>query len=126
MKKSSHKRFSQRQLTEIFCQQLQIPRDEITHHQRIWWINPVDTESLRLNLEGLRVVTRDLAIKPYEFKIETEISNSYLLKLERLFPSMYYLFKREKFIIFEESEAVMLTLYGDLQKYLDTLEESNT
>jgi len=126
VKKSSHKRFSQRQLTEIFCQQLQIPRDEITHHQRIWWINPVDTESLRLNLEGLRVVTRDLAIKPYEFKIETEISNSYLLKLERLFPSMYYLFKREKFIIFEESEAVMLTLYGDLQKYLDTLEESNT
>jgi hypothetical protein len=69
---------------------------------------------------------KDLDLKPYEFRLETEISNAYILKLERVFPSMYYLLKREKFIIFEESEAVTLTLYGDLQKYLDTLEESNT
>ena len=126
MKKSSHKRFTQRQLTEIFCQQINIPSAEISYHRNLWWTNPTDSDSLRLTLDGLRMVIKDLQIKPYEFRIETEISNAYLLKLERVFPSMYYLLKREKLIIFEESEAVMITLYGDLQKYLDALEESST
>ena len=126
MKKSSHKRFSQRQLTEIFCQQIGIPSAETSYHRNLWWINPTDANSLRLSLDGLRMAIKELELKPYEFRLETEISNAYILKLERVFPSMYYLLKREKFIIFEESEAVTLTLYGDLQKYLDTLEESNT
>jgi hypothetical protein len=125
VKKSSHKRFNQRQLTEIFCRQIAVPDAEISYHRNVWWANPTDPDSLRLTMEGLRLVIKDLGIKPYEFLIETEVTNAYLLKLERYFPSMYFLLKREKFIVFEESEAVMLTLQGDLQQYLDNLESQN-
>jgi len=36
---------------------------------------------------------------------------------------MYYLLKRQKIIVFEESEAMMLTLHsGNLKAYLDSIE----
>lgn len=123
MTKSTPKRYTQRQLTKIFCQQADIPVGIVTEMQLRWWKNPTDDNSLRLSLAGLQFVKAVLKLTSYDFVLPEELTNQNLLQLERSFKSMYYLLKREKIIVFEESEALMLTLHGNnLKAYLDNLE----
>lgn len=124
MKKFSLKRYTQRQLTKIFCEQGNIVVALTTDMQRRWWKNPTDDNSLRLSLAGLQFVKAVLKLQSYEFALSEELSNHNLLQLERQFKSMYYLLKRQKIIVFEETEAMMLTLHGNnLKGYLDSLEQ---
>ena len=123
MSKSSHKRYTQRQLTKIFCEQADFPLSVVTDMQRRWWKNPTDDTSLRLSLAGLQFVKAVLKITSYDFVLPDELTNHNLLQLERQFKSMYYLMKRQKIIVFEEEESMMLTLHGNnLKGYLDSLE----
>jgi len=124
--KSFLKRYTQRQLTKIFCHQADIPLSEVTNMQRRWWINPTNDDSLRLSLAGLQFVKARLKIESYEFALPDELTNHNLLQLERLFKGMYYLLKRQKIIVFEEQEAMMVTLHGNnLKQYLDNLETNS-
>jgi len=94
-----------------------------TDMQRQWWKNPTDPASLRLSLAGLQFVKAVLKLQSYEFALSDELTNHNLLQLERQFKGMYYLLKRQKIIVFEEEEAMMLTLHGNnLKSYLDNLE----
>jgi hypothetical protein len=123
--KSSPKRYSQRQLTKIFCQQADIATGLVTDMQHRWWKNPTTDASLRLSLAGLQFVKAVLKLQSYEFALPEELTNHNLLQLERQFKGMYYLLKRQKIIVFEEEEALMLTLHGnDLKAYLDNLEST--
>jgi hypothetical protein len=124
--KSSPKRYTQRQLTKIFVQQGNLPIAETSTFQKLWWMNPTDTDSLRLTLQGLQFVKAILKLQSYEFVLPDELTNHNLLQLERSFKGMYYLLKRQKIIVFEEEEAMMLTLHGsDLKGYLDNLESTS-
>jgi hypothetical protein len=124
--KFSPKRYTQRQLTKIFCDQGSIAIGHTTEMQRRWWKNPTDTDSLRLSLAGLQFVKAVLKIQSYEFALPEELTNHNLLQLERQFKGMYYLLKRQKIIVFEEEEAMMLTLHGnDLKSYLENLESTS-
>jgi hypothetical protein len=99
--------------------------DETTLRQR-WWVNPTDPDSLRLTLYGLQFVKASLELQSYQFTLPTPLNNGQLLQLERVFGGMYYLLKRHKIIVFDESEAIMLTMYaGDLGTYLDSLTVSS-
>jgi hypothetical protein len=123
---SSPKRYTQRQLTKIFIEQADIPLGLTTDMQKRWWKNPTDPNSLRLSLAGLQLVKAVLKLQSYEFPLAEELSNHNLLQLERQFKGMYYLLKREKIIVFEEEEAMMLTLHGsDLKGYLGNLESQS-
>lgn len=123
MTKSSHKRYTQRQLTKIFCQQADIPIGMVTDMQLRWWKNPTDDTSLRLSLAGLQFVKANLKLQSYDFALPQELTNQNLLQLERQFKGMYYLLKREKIIVFEEEEAVWITMHGnDLVSYLNNIE----
>lgn len=123
MTKSSPKSYTQRQLTKIFIQQADLPIGVTTDMQRRWWKNPTDDNSLRLSLAGLQFVKANLKLQSYDFELPEELTNHNLLQLERQFKSMYYLLKRQKIIVFEESEAMMLTLHsGNLKAYLDSIE----
>jgi hypothetical protein len=94
-----------------------------TDMQRRWWKNPTDADSLRLSLAGLQFVKAVLKLASYDFALPAELTNQNLLQLERQFKGMYYLLKREKIIVFEEEEALMLTLHGnDLVSYLNNIE----
>ena len=125
-KSSQNKRYTQRQLTKIFCQQADIPVANVTDMQRRWWKNPTDDNSLRLSLAGLQVVKAVLKLTAYDFALPAELTNQQLLQLERQFKGMYYLLKREKIIVFEEEEAMMIVLHGnDLVSYLDNIETNN-
>jgi hypothetical protein len=124
--KSTPKRYTQRQLTQIFAQQANIPIGQTSDHQRLWWMNPTDNQSLRLSLQGLQFVKSQLKLQSYDFALPEELTNHNLLQLERLFKGMYYLLKRQKIIVFEEEEALMLTLHSNnLKAYLDTLETTS-
>jgi hypothetical protein len=125
VKKSSLKRYTQKQLTKIFIQQANIPIGQTTDMQRRWWINPTDDSSLRLTLAGLQFVKANLKMQSYDFELTEELTNYSLLQLERYLKGPYYLLKRKKIIVFEEEEALMLTLHGnDLKGYLDNLEST--
>ena len=124
--KSSHKRYTQRQLTKIFVEQADFPIGQTTDLQLRWWKNPTDDTSLRLSLAGLQFVKAVLKLQSYEFTLPDDLTNHNLLQLERWFKGMYYLLKRHKIILFEEEEALMLTLHGsDLKTYLDNLESQS-
>ena len=121
----SLKRYTQRQLTKIFVEQAGLPVGQTTDMQKRWWKNPTDANSLRLSLAGLQFVKANLKLQSYDFELPEELTNSQLLQLERQFKSMYYLLKRQKIIVFEESEALMLTLHsGNLKAYLDSIESA--
>ena len=125
-KKSSPKRYGQRQLTKIFCEQAGYATGIVTDMQKHWWKNPTDDNSLRLSLAGLQFVKAILKLTSYDFELTEELTNHQLLQLERQFKGMYYLLKRQKIIVFEEEEALMLTLHGnDLKSYLDNLESTS-
>jgi hypothetical protein len=120
---SSLKSYTQRQLTKIFIEQAGLPVGVTTDMQRRWWKNPTDANSLRLSLAGLQFVKANLRLASYDFELPEELTNQQLLQLERQFKSMYYLLKRQKIIVFEEEEAMMLTLHsGNLKAYLDSIE----
>ena len=120
---NSLKKHTQRQLTKIFCLQADIPSEQITDMQRRWWVNPTDDNSLRLSLAGLQFVKANLKLHGYEFTLDTDLTNYNILQLERLFQGMYYLLRRQKIIMFEEEEAIMMALHGNnLKGYLDSLE----
>ncbi len=126
MSKSTPKRYGQRQLTKIFVKQADIPIGQTSDYQKLWWANPTNDQSLRLILQGLQFVKAQLKLQSYEFDLPEELTNHNLLQLERLFKGMYYLMKRRKMIVFEEEEALMLTLHGsNLKAYLDTLETTS-
>jgi hypothetical protein len=125
--KSSHKRYTQRQLTKIFVEQGNLPIGQTTDMQKRWWKNPTDPNSLRLTLQGLQFVKAVLKLTSYDFELPAELNNQQLLQLERQFKGMYYLLKRQKIIVFEEEEAMMLTLHSnDLALYLDNIESTGS
>lgn len=92
-----------------------------------WWKNPTDVNSLRLSLQGLQLVKAVLKLQSYEFVLSEELTNHNLLQLERYLKGPYYLLKRQKIIVFEEEEAMMLTLHGNnLVSYLDNIESTSS
>jgi hypothetical protein len=124
--KSTPKRYTQRQLTKIFISQAGWPTSNTSEYQKRWWQNPTDPNSLRLTLQGLQVVKANLKLQSYEFALESELTNQHLLQLERYLKGPYYLMKRIKIIVFEEEEALMLTLHGNnIIAYLNNLESSS-
>lgn len=123
MTKSSPKRYTQRQLTEVFLTSSNIPVQQLSTWQRRIWFNPVDNESLRLNLIGYQFLMDNVKLKGYEYTLKSPLSSKNLIQLERYFQGPYYLFQNKKIIVFDETEASMLSLMdGDLRSYLDNLE----
>jgi hypothetical protein len=125
-KSSPDKRYTQNQLTKVFVKLGDIPSATTSEMQMRWWKNPTDPHSLRLSLQGLQLVKAVLKMQSYEFELAEELTNLNLLQLERYLKGPYYLLKRQKIIVFEEEEALMLTLHGNnLKSYLENLESNH-
>jgi hypothetical protein len=119
--KSSHKKYTQLQLTEIFASQS-------NHHpnrlQYIIWNNPKKNDSLRLSMSGYSYVIKDLGYVSYRFELDPPLTNKNLLQLERFFPSMYFILQ-DKFFVFDQEEASMINLIdGNIVAYLNNLEST--
>jgi hypothetical protein len=107
----------------VFLASSNIPVQQLSTWQRRIWFNPVDNESLRLNLVGYQFLMDNVKLKGYEYKLKSPLSSKNLIQLERYFQGPYYLFQNKKIIVFDETEASMLSLMdGDLRSYLENLE----
>jgi hypothetical protein len=121
--KSTLKRYTQRQLTKIFSEQSKRPVADL----KIIWQNSTNDNSLRLSIIGFELLVTELKIKAYYFALDKPLTNKNLIQLERFFPGLYYYWTRtNKFIVFDEQDAMWLELQdNDLAGYLDNL-ETNT
>ena len=123
MTKSSPKRYTQRQLTEVFLTAAEIPLQQLSAWQQRIWFNPIDNQSLRLNMVGYKFLLEKVKIAGYDYKLSSPLSSKNLLQLERYFQGPYFLLQNKKIIVFDEAEASMLSLMdGDLRTYLENLE----
>ena len=92
-------------------------------HSKIWWRNPTNRNSLRLTSLGLKFFVEQCRQPSYSIALDANsIKNKHLLQLERLFTAPYFV-KNTAIVVFNEQDAVMLTLHaGDLNSYLENLQ----
>lgn len=117
------KRYNQDQLSKIFSLQVGKPLAFL----KFLWHNFTDKNSLRFSMQGYQFVVKELKLQTHIFELDKPLTNKNLLQLERFFPGPYYYWSRtNKFIVFDDQDAVWLQLQGsDLATYLNNL-ESNT
>lgn len=119
---STLKRYSQAQLTAIFAKIVNQHPSQLSY---IIWNNPKNPTSLRLSLSGYNFVVKELKINSYKFEVNPPLTNKNLLQLERYYTGMYFILAN-KFVVFDEQDASMLSLInGDLQTYLKNLEQAS-
>ena len=91
-----------------------------------WWANIRDNGGLRLTEDGYEVFQL-LNIEHYKFEIPDNItlSGNLLLTLDKKLTCPYFINQRkEKYIIlYGSKEATMLTIYGDIEKFISSLSQ---
>jgi hypothetical protein len=91
---------------------------------RSWYRNIRSTGGLGLNKHGFEVM-KSLELESWYFPVtdfKKAISKKILLDLDRKLQWPYYIDPRGKRIVFFGSrEALMATMYGDLQKWLSSI-----
>ncbi len=124
---STPKNHDQAQLTKKYLE-LAGSATDLTYQdfrKTLWW-NFTDNNSLRLTSYGYRFLSEILKVKHYSFTLKNRLANKNLIQLERYFPGVYFLYRNEIIIVFDESDASMLALLdGDLKTYLENLEVNN-
>jgi hypothetical protein len=115
-----------RKLTEELTKQLD-PELGITVKQAMhtWWFNIRKNGGMRLTGPGYSVFVEQLDLARYEWPIQDPLSfnQHVILDLDRKMQMPYYISATKgipkKIVFFGSREAVMVNLYGDLQKFLD-------
>lgn len=124
---STPKTYTQAQLTKKYLE-LAGPETDLNYQElrkAVWW-NFTDNNSLRLTPYGFRFLVKVLNITHYSFTLKQRLANKNLIQLERFFPGVYFLYRNELIIVFDEGDASMLALLdGDLKTYLENLEVNN-
>jgi hypothetical protein len=115
-----------RKLTEELVKQLD-PNLGITIKRAMhtWWFNIRKNGGMRLTGPGYMVFVEQLDLARYEWAIQDPLSfnQHVILALDRKIQMPYYISATKgipkKIVFFGSREAVMINLYGDLQKFLD-------
>ena len=89
-----------------------------------WWFNFRDAGGFRLTEEGMYAF-RTLNITHYKFGLPEYVilSGSLLLTLDKKLTCPYFINSgKEKYLLlYGGKEATMLTMYGDVKKFVDSL-----
>lgn len=111
---------------EFACKVLATADGMITTEEamRTWWINTRNAKSLRLSQQGVECL-RHLQVPIYDFGIDPKIIRQprYLLRLDRYLACPYYINpkKADTLSLLGSDQAVMASLCGDMQRYMDNL-----
>ena len=90
-----------------------------------WWYNFRDSGGMRLTKSGYDAFVNELDIEYYEFSIPSTAKFTYstILALDRRLQTPYYLVRDKnkfvKIVFFGSKEAVLVNLYGDIEKFLN-------
>ncbi len=111
-------------LTKHILSELQIITTEKSYKEwyRLWWINPRPNglNSMRVTERGCEDFEIKAKLKCYTItfpKPLEEISNKFILDLERFIDGPYYI-TRKYIKVFTEKTAIQLVLFGgDLEKF---------
>lgn len=112
------------ELTTQLVSKLPVTNITVDEALKDWWMGAVDNTGLRLSDEGFFVLTTVLNLDSYYFTISPEmVTSGFLLKVARYFDCPFYLVPAKKtgiigIRVFGSKEATLITLYGDLGKYL--------
>lgn len=113
-------------LTEELVKQL--PNEYSTtleNAKNTWWFNIRPTGGMRLTALGFKVLTEQLDLKFYSYKIPDEMlfTQQTVLDLDRKLQNPYFIVTKKQFptnlIFFSSKEAMLINLYGDLANFLD-------
>ena len=90
-----------------------------------FWMNIREGGGYRLTQNGYNVLTKILKLEKFEIPIDPHhITKRNLIALDRKLAAPYYIAVRRigepKLVLFSSREAVMASLYGDLNSYLQT------
>lgn len=101
-------------------------RTSLDQAMQNWWVNLRAHGGLRLTMAGM-VVFDELSITKYEFEIPTDtpVTPKLLLTLDQKLTCPYYITpgKKSKLWLYGGKEAVMLNIYGDIKKFIDSLSQ---
>lgn len=90
-----------------------------------WWQNIREDGGLRLTDVGYFVFENNLELDSYTFELpEKFLTPRNLLALDRRMTCPYYMVnnrKHNKLIMFGSREAMMATLHGDIQRFIQSL-----
>lgn len=90
-----------------------------------WWFNIRPSGGFRLTALGYKVLTEYLDLKFYPYKIPDEMlfTQQTILDLDKRLQNPYYIVTKKSFpidiIFFSSKEAMLVNLYGNLEKFLD-------
>jgi hypothetical protein len=91
-----------------------------------WWVNLRATGGLRLTDLGREVFSSIAGYESFEFETSADIlTGRNLVALDRKMSEPYHLQKNRKTAVltmFGSREAMMASLYGDIQRFIDNLE----
>jgi hypothetical protein len=94
-----------------------------------WWFNIRPKGGMRLTAAGFKVLSEQLDLKFYPYKIPDEMlfTQQTILDLDRKLQNPYYIVTKKSFpidvVFFGSKEAMLVNLYGDLAKFLDNYTE---
>jgi hypothetical protein len=113
-------------LTEQLVAQLPTGTITVEAAQNTWWFNLRPGGGMRLTAYGYKVLTEQLELKFYTYKIPDELSfnQQTIIDLDRKLQNPYYVVTKKNFpidiVFFSSKEAVLVNLYGDLEKFLSS------
>lgn len=113
-------------LTEQLVAQLPDPyKVSVETARNSWWFNIRPSGGMRLTALGFKVLVEQLELKFYPYKITDEMTftQKMVLDLDRRLQGPYYIVTKKGFpidvIFFSSKEAMLVNLYGSLDKFLD-------
>ena len=92
---------------------------------KTWWYNLRENGGMRLTDKGYQIFNQTLKLTQYKIELTSmnKINNSVLLDLDRKIQNPYYIMTKNtvsyRLILFGDKEAMLITLYGDLIKFLN-------
>lgn len=94
--------------------------------KNLFWVNPFNSQSLRLSKVGFAYVRGNTNLKYYKISIKEKIMPKTFLKLEKALTSPYYIENLTELFVLCEQDMIMLQLHNaDLETYLDNILTNN-
>ena len=120
--------FDKSQLTRQIIDQL--PGDDCLAFDEAyasWWMDSRDRGGMRLSTAGYQAIaTIDIAAYVFDIPVSMVVLPRHLLLMDRKLDCPYYLKtgKKPQITLFGSEQALMLTMYGDFDRFMRYLERT--